>query len=366
MQNASFRLLLLAAVIFNPVASNAADRCRQIADQLDAELEATLNRNARERAAIADLKRPYDGLAKKLKDKEITGAEYSAESEKWSKAETCMNAENGMKEAQAHYIRQLKYIEAKCDKGPISDNAYDLRSEIKRRDNKCSVADIQTLASMKTQVNEIMADKAAKEEPETPAVKQVDASLKQSEFCNGIRAASTQASTFFKSIIGEKKSITEEGFGFPGTKMRELLQRDVYTTPIVPDLDFLSSKPSCDVTIGFNPVLVQRVPPTYGCTWSYEKISRRDLEQKADRLFNVVRGCFAEVSEAPVQVYRHSFIAEKSAQVEGGAYFGEGKPSNISIQIRKYTPAADLACAMYLSSKKEADREVCMEKHIRN
>lgn len=367
MRNASFRLLLWVVVLFSPTASSAADRCMQIADQLDAELKATLNRNARERAAIADLKRPFDALAKKLQDKEITSTEYSEESSKWSKAERCINAENHVKDAQAYYTNALKAVEAKCRKGPVSEDAFDFRYETKQREKVCGAADLPTLTSMMTQLSEVMAEKAAKEERETPAVKQVDASLKQSEFCNAIRAAGAQASTFFKSITDEKKGITDESFGFQGTKLRDLLQRDIYTTPIVPTLDFLSSKPSCEITIGFNPVLVQRVPPTYGCMWSYERISRRDLEQKADRLLNIVRGCFSEVSEAPVQGHsRHSIVAEKSIQMDGDAYFGEGKPSHISINIRKYTPAADLACAMYLNSKKEADKEVCMEKHIRN
>lgn len=367
MRNASFRLLLLAAVIFNPATSNAADRCMPIADQLDAELKAALNRNARERAAIADLKRPFDALAKKLQDKEITSAEYSEEASKWSKAERCINAENRVKDAKAYYTNALKSVEAKCQKGPVSEDAFDFRYETKQREKVCGAVDIPTLTSMMTQLSEVMAEKAAKEERETPAVKQVDASLRQSEFCDAIRTAGAQASTFFKSITGEKKGITNESFGFQGTKLRDLLQIDVYTTRIVPALDFLSSKPTCEITIGFNPVLVQRVPPTYGCTWSFERISRKDLEQKADRLLNIVRGCFSEVSEAPVQGHsRHSIVAEKSIQVDGDAYFGEGKPSNISVNIRKYTPAADLACAMYLNSKKETDKATCMEKHIRD
>lgn len=365
MHNASFRLFLLAAFFFSPVVSSAADRCMQIDDQLKAELDATQNRLARERAAIADLERPYDRLRKKLQDQEITSEEYSAESSKWSQAETCIKAENGLKNAQAYYTHESKLIEAKCQKGPMSGNAWGVRDEEKRREKACGRADLQTVASMMKRLTEIMAEKSAKEEPETPPVKQVDASLKQSEFCRGIRTASAQAPTFFKSITGEKKDITEEGFGFQGTKIRDLLQTDIYKTPIILALDFLSSNASCDIRIGFNPVLVQRVPPTYGCTWDYEKIARKDLEQKADRLFNVVRGCFAEVSETPVQVHRHSFVGEKSVLVEGDAYFGEGKPSNISIYIRKYTPEADLACAMFLSSKKEADKQVCMQKHIR-
>lgn len=366
MRNASFGVLLLGAAIFNAAVSHAADRCVQITDRLDAELKATLNRNARERAAIEDLKRPFDALAKKLQDKEITGAEYSAESSKWSKAEACISAENRVKDSRAYYTRELKVIEAKCRKEPVSEDAFDYRYEAKRREKVCGAVDIQILAGLMTQLNEVMAVKAAKDEPETPAVKRVDASLKQTEFCSRIRDAGAQASTFFRSITDEKKGITEEDFGFQGTKLRDLLQRDVYATQIVPALDFLSGKPSCEVTIGFNPVLVQRVPPTYGCTWSYERISRNDLDQKADRLFNVVRGCFDKVAETAVPAYRHSFVAEDSIQVEGGSYFGEGKQSNISINIRKYTPAADLACAMYLGSKKEADRKVCMEKHIAN
>lgn len=357
MRNASFRLLLGAAVLFSPAASSAADRCMQIADQLDAEFEAALNLNARERAAIEDLKRPYDALAKKLRDKEITSAEYSDEPSKWSKA---------VKDARAYYTKHLKLIEAKCEKGPNSEEAS-LRYEEKQREKVCGAVDLPTLASIMTQLSEVKAEKAAKEERETPAVKQVDASLKHSEFCNGIRAAGAQAATFFKSITGEKKGIGEEGFGFGGPKLRELLQRDVYATPIVPTLDFLSSKPSCEITIGFDPVLAQRVPPTYGCTWSYQRIERKDLEQKADRLLNIIRGCFAEVEEAPIQgISRHSIVAEKTIQLDGSAYFGEGKPSSVSISIRKYTPAPDLACAMYLNSKKEADRVACMEKHIRN
>lgn len=366
MRNASFRSLLWAAAVFGPAASSAADRCMQIADQLDAEFEAALNLNARERAAIEDLKRPYDALAKRLRDKEITSAEYSDESSKWSKAERCINAENHVKDARAYYTKHLKLIEAKCEKGPNSEEAS-LRYEEKQREKVCGAVDLPTLASIVTQLSQVKAEKAAKEERETPAVKQVDASLKHSEFCNGIRAAGAQAATFFKSITGEKKGIGEEGFGFGGPKLRELLQRDVYATPIVPTLDFLSSKPSCEITIGFDPVLAQRVPPTYGCTWSYKRIDRKDLEQKADRLLNIIRGCFAEVEEAPIQgISRHSIVAEKTIQLDGTAYFGEGKPSSISINIRKYTPAADLACAMYLSSKKVADKEVCMEKHIRN
>jgi hypothetical protein len=83
----------------------------QIADQLEAELKATLNRNARERAGIADLKRPYDDLAKKLQDKEITSAEYSAESSKWSKAEKCIVAENRVKDSESQSSDQGALIQ---------------------------------------------------------------------------------------------------------------------------------------------------------------------------------------------------------------------------------------------------------------
>ena len=363
MYDGSFRQCLLAALLLSPAASTAADRCMQISDQLNVELEASLNRNARERAAIADLKRPYDGLAKKLQAKEITSAEYGAESSKWSKAEDCINAENHVRDAQAYYTHDLKLIEAKCRKGPAAEK--DLRYEEKRREKMCGVVDMPTLASLMTQVAEIMGEKLAKEEPETAAVTQIDASLKQSEFCGQIRAIGAQAPTYFKSITGEKTGLMKESFGLPGTGMRELLQRDIYKTSVNLALDFLSSNASCEIAVGFNPVLVQRVPPTYSCTWSYDRIARKELEQKADRLFNVVRGCFTEVLETPIPVYRHSFAADKSVQVEGGAYFGEGKPSSISIAIRKYTPAADLARAMYLNSRKEADRTVCMQKHMR-
>lgn len=363
-----FRFLLVLILILSPTVLSAANQCKQIEEQFKKERDVEENRIARERAAIADLKRPYNELKKKVDRNEITYDEYGRESRKWSLAEACIKAKVELEYYQVDDTINAKLIKSNCPKAPISKFTLDMirsREEIQTRD--CGRADPQIVADMMKRMNEIMVEKAANEEPETPAVKQADTSFKESEFCQRIRQVSSQAPTFFKSITGEKKDkdFIEEGFGLPRIRMRDLLQMDQYNTPIILALDFLSSKASCEIVIGFNSVLVQRVPPTYSCTWDYEKIARKDLEQKADRLFNAARGCYAEVSEDPQKGWRHSFIAEKSVLVEGNVYFGEGKPSHISLYVRRSTPAADLACAVYLNSKKEVDREICMQKHIR-
>ncbi|PDT85747.1 hypothetical protein CO669_31190 [Bradyrhizobium sp. Y36] len=362
-------LVLALAAHLAPAAARDAKRCPpdfSVENRLDAEQKAALNLNARERAAIEDLK--YATMApirEKYDRNEIDRDAYNRLTKQRDDALNCIDADNNLKDQQSYYTEQTKLIEAGCQKGPV-DKMYAgwLKEGQERKAKACAKADLEYLAQMVKQLKEIQADKLAKEEKSTPAVKTVDASQKSAPFCDQIRAVTGHAPNLFAAITKEKKEkwFIEPGtLGSKGVKISDIAAIDEYATPITVSQDFLAARAECAIKVGTDKDITLRIVPTYACDWRYDKTNRRELEQRTDRLLNLVRGCFGSVKEDG-EFYRHQFVGDGAVNVSGDLYYGEGKPSRIYLEIAKHTPEEDRACINYGFQRKEQDKKLCMSR----
>ncbi|RXG91329.1 hypothetical protein [Bradyrhizobium vignae] len=362
-------LLIAVAFIFYPLGSHAANRCPpdfSVQNRLDAEQKPAQNLVARERAAIEDLK--YATMAPigdKYQRKEIDRDEYNRLTKQRDDALRCIDAENALKDNQTYYTMQVKLIEAGCQSGPV-DKMYVgwVREKEDRKAKACAKADLEYLAQLVRQLKEIQADKLAKEERSTPAVKQADASQKNGQFCNQIRSVTGHAATLFAGITREKKVewFVEPGtLGSKGVKISDMAAIDSYVTPVTVSQEFLVTPAKCVIQVGTDADITLRIVPTYACDWEYLKTTRRELEERTDRLLNLVRGCYEKTAEDG-NFYRHDFIADNAAKIVGDLYYGEGKPSRIYLNISKYTPAEDKGCMQYGFHHKPEDKQLCMRR----
>jgi hypothetical protein len=363
-------LWIAATLSLFPAASWAAKRCPpdySIQHRLDAEEEATRNAVARERAAIEDLKyATMKPLTEKRERHEIDRDEYNRLTKQQDDAMRCIDADNALKDNQAYYTKQVKLIAAGCQKGPV-DKMYVgwVRESEEHKAKACAKADLEYLAQAVRQLKEIQADKLAKEEKSTPAVKTADTSQKNDQFCARIRAVTAEAPTLFAKITGKKREqwFIEPGtLGSKGVKISDMVAIDQYVTPVSLSQDFLSAPAECAIEIGTADDLTVRIPPRLACDWQYKKTTLRELEQRTDRLLNLIRGCYSRTTENG-NFYRHEFVADDAVQINGDLYDGEGKPSRIYLQISKYTPNEDKACIRYGIQHKAADKQLCMKKH---
>lgn len=366
--HASCLLLALAAQLA-PAAARDAKRCPadfSVEHRLDAEREAALNLNARERAAIADLRSvTMAPIREKSNRNELDRDEYNRLTKQRGDALDCIDADNNLKEQQAYYSEKIKLIEAGCDTGS-ADKLYAtwLKEGEARKGKACAKADLEYLAQAIKKLKEIQADKLAKEEKSTPAVKTVDASQKSAPFCDQIRTVAGHAPNLFAGITKEKKEkwfITPGTLGSKGVKISDIAEIDEYATPITVSQDFLAVRPECSIEIGTEKNITIRIVPTYACDWHYDKTNRRELEERTDRLLNLIRGCFGSIKEDG-EFYRHQFVGDDAVAVSGDLYYGEGKPSRIYLKIAKHTPAEDRACINYGFQHKEQDKKLCMSR----
>lgn len=366
-----FLTLLLIGFCSSTAVAATADRCERLQAQFEAETPGSDFDYRRWIAAFEDLRHVTQGAAnEKLKKREMPYDQFHS----IGKALDCLDTEIHLKADRPAYDVGLKLKNAGCRNDKLgkfrSDSeANTLRHWEKESARACAGVDREHVAQLWKQLEATKADKAANEQKETPAIKQVDASLKGSEFCQKIGSVSASAPTLFKTITGAKldKNFIEpsKSLGLPQIKLSDMVDIDMYKTPIAVSLDFLSAQPECEIWVGTAPNITTRLPPQYYCQWKYEKIARRDLEQKADKFLNFVRGCYREVSEQETDRHRHLFVGDGVVEVEGDAYFGEGKPSSIYLHLKKYTPDEDSACTRYAIRKTQADRDICMRKYIR-
>jgi len=305
-------------------------------------------------------------ISEKYDRHEIDRDEYNRLTKQRGDALGCIEADNAVKDYQAYYTKQVKLIAAGCQKGPV-DKMYAgwVQESEARKAKACAKADLDYLAQAVRQLKEIQADKLAKEEKSTPAVKTADTSQKNDQFCARIRSVTAEAPTLFAKITGKKR---EQWFIEPGTldskgvKISDIAAIDEYVTPVSLSQDFLSTPGHCAIEIGTAEDVFVRMAPTYACSWEYQKTSLRELEQRTDRLLNLVCGCYGKTAESG-NYYRHEFIADDAVQVAGDLYDGEGKPSRIYLKMSKYTPEEDKACLQYSLQHKAADKQLCMKKH---
>ncbi|QOZ47408.1 hypothetical protein XH89_30905 [Bradyrhizobium sp. CCBAU 53340] len=362
-------LFLAFAANLAPAAARDTKRCPpdfSVEHRLDAEQKAALNLNARERAAIADLRSvTMAPIREKYDKREIDRDEYNRLTKQRDDALDCIEADNNLKDQQSYYTEQTKLIEAGCRTGPV-DKMYAgwLKEGDERKAKACAKADLEYLAQTVKRLKEIQADKLAKEEKSTPAVKTADASQKNAPFCDQIRAVKSHAANLFAGITKEKREkwFIEPGtLGSKGVKISDMAAIDEYATPIAVSQDFLASRAECSIEVGTEKNIALRIVPTYACDWQYDKTNRRELEERTDRLLNLVRGCFVSTTEAG-EFYRHQFVGDDAVDVSGDLYYGEGKPSRIYLKIAKHTPTEDRACIDYSFQRKEQDRRLCMSR----
>jgi hypothetical protein len=278
-------LAALAAGLY-PVASMSSPRCPMdfsVQHRLEAEREKAQNLVARERAAIEDLKHVTGTAIHERHDRnEISSDEFNRLFDQREAAMVCLDADNALKDQQAYYAEQTKLIEAGCSTGPV-DKMYVgwMREAETQKAKACGKADLEYLAQAVRRLKEIQADKLAKEEKSTPAIKTSDVSQKRSRFCEQIRSASAHAATLFAAITKEKKDpwFIEPGTlgsGSKGIKLSAIVEIDEYVTPLVLDSpDFLSAPARCAIKIGTLKDIIFRVVPTYACEWNYDKTTRR-------------------------------------------------------------------------------------------
>lgn len=353
--NATFSFSLLIALVAGPVGASAQSRCEKIERELDKQSELARNVVARERAAIADLKNPkLDELYKRM----LAGwdaEKYRIEGTNWELGQRCINAEAELKYYQTYLDEEKRLIELGCKRGKITQHILDsVREREAWKAKDCGKVDPAYYAEMVKQLDEVKAFKLANEEKPGPTVKRADLSAKDTPFCKQIKSISALAPVGFKPIIGPKK---------PDNLFSGHLQTDQLSTSISLAFDGLAAvTPDCEIMIGNarQPDIQLRMRPTYHCTWNYEKIKRKELEERTDKLLNAVRGCFSSIEEMDSDDghKRHSFTADKSVDVSGVAYYGEGKPSHIRLSIDKYAPDELMACVRWKNGS-QRDKALC-------
>jgi hypothetical protein len=370
-----FLIVFFSGLSFVIPAAHASDRCERLRDKLVAETPNADFDYRRSIAAFEDLRgiivRPMREKLKKIPPAEDAYWQLQPLIEKASKTLDCLDTEIHLKGDRPEYEVGLKLKKAGCrndasGKFRSESEANTLRHWEKEHANLCANVDQIYLARLWKQLEDVKAIKAANEQKETPPVKQTDASLKNSPFCENIRKVSASAAALFKSITAEKldKNFIEESksLGLPQIKLSDIVDIDMYRTPISVSLDFLQEKPECEIWIGTARDITTRIVPNHYCRWTYEKIARKDLEQKADRLLNTVRGCYDNIAEKQSNLHRHLFVGDGAVAVEGDVYFGDGKPSSIYLHLLKSTPEEDEACTRYAIQEKTTDRQICMRR----
>lgn len=341
-------LLLLVAALASPLPLHAQTKCQKIEQDVRQQSELATNMVARERAAIEDLKNPKLDEAYKRMLSGWGDREYREESEKWSQGLRCISAEAELKHYQIGVAEEKRLIELGCQRSKISQYKLDsVKDREKGQAKECGKVDPAYHAGMVKQLEDIKAAKLANEEKPSVASKKADVAAKDTPFCKQIVSISKMAQVGFKPIIGAKKP----DIMFGGTAVP--MPVDSFPTSVSPAFADLPMSANCDVTIGNlkepNPVL--RVRPLYSCKWNFERTNRKQLEESADELLNATRGCFSKIEEQKSDdaYNRHEFIADDSVTISGIAYYGEGKPSHIRLDISKYAPGELMACSRWMN-----------------
>lgn len=347
-------LVVLACTVLARATCYAQSRCDQIKHELSKESDLAENTVARERAAIEDLKNPK---LEELYQRMLAGwgaEKYREEASRWDRALSCIKEEAELKYYQIGVSEEKQLIEKGCQRNKVSSWKLD---QVKQRQEwaaeKCGKVDPAYYSQTVRQLDEIKATKLANEEKPGLTVKQADASAKGSQFCKQLRSISALAANGFKPIIGARK---------PDNMFSKHLQTDSFFAISSLAFDDLSAVPDCEVIVGNDrePDIQLRLRPDYTCTWNYERTTRKQLEERVDRLLNAARSCFSKIEEQGTDdaFQRHSFIADTSVNVSGIVYYGEGKPSHIRMSISKYAPDEDMACVRWKSGSRK-DKALC-------
>lgn len=318
-------------------------------------------------AAFEDLRHT---LMKTETDKGRRTQDYS-QMVKTSKDLDCLDSEIQLKSAKPDYDLEMKMKQAGCrndssGRWKIESETNNFRERERRNKESCNGADPVHVAELWKQLEGVRSDKASNEQRETPAAKQIDTSQQDGEFCQKIRSVSAAAPTLFKSIAGKK---IQEDFiqkdkelGLPQVKLIDLTEIQPYEVAVSVSQPFMSVQPRCEIWVGVQKSILGRVEPNFYCRWRYDKIRRKELEEKADRLFNIVRGCYGRIAEQSSEQSRHAFVGDDTVKVDGQVYFADGKPSSIYLHLKKNTPEEDDACSRYLLNDKKSDYATCIKK----
>ncbi|MCJ9732928.1 hypothetical protein [Bradyrhizobium sp. PRIMUS42] len=347
-------LIPFACALLVPAACYAQPKCDTIERELDKQSKLAENLVARERAAIEDLKNPK---LEELYARMLRGwgpEKYFEERSNWDLTLSCLKEEAELKYYKIGVSEEKQLIENGCQRNKVSSWRLE---QVKQRQEwvakKCGKVDPAYYAQTVRQLDEIKAYKLANEEKPSPTVKQADASAADSPFCKQVKSISALAANGFKPIIGPRK---------PDNMFSSHLQTDSFSASSRLAFDSLSASPDCEVMIGNErePDIQLRMRPDYSCTWNYERTSRKQLEERVDKLLNAARGCFSKIEEQATDdgFKRHWFIADASVDVSGTAYYGEGKPSHIRMSISKYAPDEAMACIRWKNGSGK-DKALC-------
>lgn len=359
--------LLPAMLLFAISPSYATDRCDRLQKQLESE---TPDFDFDYRSWIAAFEDLSHTLMQAETEKGRQAGDYSQMS-KTSKDLDCLDSEIHLKSAKPNYDLQMKMKQAGCRNGSygrwtIESETNNYRERVRGNERSCAGANPAHVAELWKQLEGVRSDKAANEQRETAAVKQVDTSQRDGEFCEKIRSVSAAAPNLFKSIAGRKIQEDfikkDKEFGLPQVKMVDLTDIQPYEVAVSVTQPFMSMQPRCEIQVGIQKTILGRIEPNFYCRWQYDQIRRKELEGKADRLFNIVRGCYGQIAEQSSEHSRHAFVGDKTVQIDGQVYFGDGKPSSIYLHLKKHTPDEDDACVRYLLNKKQTDYASCVKK----
>jgi hypothetical protein len=359
--------LLPGIFLFLITPSHAAGKCDALQKKFEQE---TPGLDFDYRSWIAAFEDLRHGLMQAAKEKGRQTQDYS-QMMKTSKDLDCLDSEIHLKSAQPSYDLEMKMKQAGCrndsyGRWKIESNTNNIRETERQSKRNCNGADPVHVAELWKQLEEVRSDKASHEQRETPAVKRIDASQQDGEFCQKIRSVSTAAANLFKSIAGKKIEEDfiqkDKEFGLPQIKMVDLTQIQPYEVAVSVTQPFMSVQPRCEIWVSIQKPILGRIEPNFYCRWQYEKIRRKELEEKADQLFNIVRGCYGRIAEENSEQSRHAFVGDDTVKVDGQVYFGDGKPSSIYLHLKKYTPEEDNACARYLLNEQKSNYATCIKK----
>lgn len=365
MRRVCFLIPAMLLLMVSP--SRATDRCDRLQKQFGSE---TPGLDFDYRSWIAAFEDLRHTLMQAEKEKGRQASDYS-QMLKTSKDLDCLDSEIQLKSAKPDYDLQMKMKQAGCrsdsyGRWQIESETNNYRERVRMNKSSCAGADAAHVAELWKQLEGVRSDKAANEQRETPAVKQADTSQRDGEFCRKIRSVSAAAPDLFKSIAGKKIQEDfiqkDKEFGLPQVKMVDLTDIQPYEVAVSVTQPFMSVQPRCEIWVGIQKTVFGKTEPNFYCRWQYEKIRRKELEEKADRLINIVRGCYGQIAEQSSEHSRHAFVGDKTVQIDGQVYFGDGKPSSIYLHLKKYTPDEDDACTRYLLNKKQTDYAICAKK----
>jgi hypothetical protein len=362
-------LLCLVPAVFFPIVAAAADRCQNLERQFTAETPGADFEIERWIAAFLDLSyKSMDDVHARAKRNVASIDEVYAV----RKALDCLDAELHLKEDRPIYEIGRKLAKAGCRndaKGrSLSKNEAESLSRYESEAARYCV-DERRVAQLRARLELIKTGKALTEEKETVAVKRAEATSPDSEVCRVVRPVTEAVPKLLKPITGRlvDKTFIEESrrLGLPEVKMSQMADIATYQTPLTLAPGFMAAKSACEIQVGTAADVTIRVEPNFSCSWTYKTISRKELEEKTDRLTNLVRGCYREVTERDSQLHRHDFVGDGTAEVVSYAYFGDGAPSSINLYIKKYAPKEDEACARYAVKSNPEDLALCARKHAR-